>query len=41
MPVGALPLIQVFGLGPTTGVLAIAIPYAGIFATHLSDAPAR
>ena len=28
----ALLLIQVFGLGPTTGVLAIAIPYAGIFA---------
>jgi phosphonate transport system permease protein len=28
----ALLLIQVFGLGPTTGVLAIALPYAGIFA---------
>lgn len=28
----ALLLIQVFGLGPATGVLAIAIPYAGIFA---------
>ncbi len=28
----ALLLIQVFGLGPVTGVLAIAIPYAGIFA---------
>ncbi len=28
----ALILIQVFGLGPITGVLAIAVPYAGIFA---------
>jgi phosphonate transport system permease protein len=28
----ALLLIQVFGLGPVTGVLAIAVPYAGIFA---------
>lgn len=28
----ALLLIQVFGLTPLTGVLAIAIPYAGIFA---------
>ena len=28
----ALLLIQVFGLGPLTGVLAIALPYAGIFA---------
>jgi phosphonate transport system permease protein len=28
----ALLLIQVFGLGPATSVLAIAIPYAGIFA---------
>ena len=28
----ALLLIQVFGLGPLTGILAIAIPYAGIFA---------
>jgi phosphonate transport system permease protein len=28
----ALLLIQVFGLGPATGVLAIAIPYSGIFA---------
>ena len=28
----ALLLIQVFGLGPATGVLAIALPYAGIFA---------
>ena len=28
----ALLLIQVFGLGPVTGVLAIAIPYTGIFA---------
>ena len=28
----ALLLIQVFGLGPVTGVLAIALPYAGIFA---------
>jgi phosphonate transport system permease protein len=28
----ALLLIQVFGLSPATGVLAIAIPYSGIFA---------
>ena len=28
----ALLLIQVFGIGPLTGVLAIALPYAGIFA---------
>ena len=28
----ALLLIQVFGLGPLAGVLAIALPYAGIFA---------
>jgi phosphonate transport system permease protein len=28
----ALLLIQVFGIGATTGVLAIALPYAGIFA---------
>lgn len=28
----ALLLIQIFGLGPVTGVLAIAVPYAGIFA---------
>ena len=28
----ALLLIQVFGIGPLTGVLAIAIPYSGIFA---------
>jgi phosphonate transport system permease protein len=28
----ALLLIQIFGLGPTTGLLAIAIPYTGIFA---------
>ena len=28
----ALLLIQVFGIGPLTGILAIALPYAGIFA---------
>lgn len=28
----ALLLIQVFGISPLTGVLAIALPYAGIFA---------
>ena len=28
----ALLLIQIFGIGPMTGVLAIALPYAGIFA---------
>ena len=28
----ALLLIQVFGIGPLTGVLAIALPYCGIFA---------
>jgi phosphonate transport system permease protein len=33
----ALLLIQVFGLGPTTGVLAIAIPYAGIFAKVFAE----
>ena len=32
-----LLLIQVFGLGPTTGVLAIAIPYAGIFAKVFAE----
>jgi phosphonate transport system permease protein len=33
----ALLLIQVFGLGPTTGVLAIALPYAGIFAKVFAE----
>src|SRR5262245_66570872 len=33
----ALLLIQAFGLGPATGVLAIAIPYAGIFATVFAE----
>jgi phosphonate transport system permease protein len=33
----ALLLIQVFGLGPATGVLAIAIPYTGIFAKVLAE----
>ncbi len=33
----ALLLIQVFGLGPVTGVLAIAIPYAGIFAKVFAE----
>lgn len=33
----ALFLLQVFGLGPTTGVLAIALPYAGIFAKVYSE----
>jgi len=33
----ALLLIQVFGLGPITGVLAIAIPYAGIFAKVFAE----
>ncbi|MBO0765359.1 MAG: ABC transporter permease [Hyphomicrobiaceae bacterium] len=33
----ALMLIQVFGLGPATGVLAIAIPYAGIFAKVFAE----
>jgi len=33
----ALLLIQVFGLGPTTGVLAIAIPYTGIFAKVFAE----
>lgn len=33
----ALLLIQVFGLGPITGVLAIALPYAGIFAKVYSE----
>ena len=33
----ALLLIQVFGLGPLTGVLAIAIPYAGIFAKVFAE----
>src|SRR5918994_3978997 len=28
----ALFLIQIFGLGPTTGLLAIALPYTGFFA---------
>jgi len=33
----ALLLIQVFGIGPATGVLAIAIPYAGIFAKVFAE----
>jgi phosphonate transport system permease protein len=33
----ALLLIQVFGLGPATGVLAIAIPYCGIFAKVFAE----
>jgi phosphonate transport system permease protein len=33
----ALLLIQIFGLGPATGVLAIAIPYAGIFAKVFAE----
>jgi phosphonate transport system permease protein len=33
----ALLPIQVFGLGPATGVLAIAIPYAGIFAKVFAE----
>lgn len=33
----ALLLIQVFGLGSATGVLAIAIPYAGIFAKVFAE----
>jgi phosphonate transport system permease protein len=33
----ALLLIQVFGLGPTTGLLAIALPYTGFFAKVFSE----
>ena len=33
----ALLLIQVFGLGPATGVLAIALPYTGIFAKVFAE----
>jgi phosphonate transport system permease protein len=33
----ALLLIQVFGLGPATGVLAIAVPYCGIFAKVFAE----
>jgi phosphonate transport system permease protein len=33
----ALLLIQIFGLGPATGVLAIAIPYTGIFAKVFAE----
>jgi phosphonate transport system permease protein len=33
----ALLLIQVFGIGPMTGVLAIALPYAGIFAKVFAE----
>lgn len=33
----ALLLIQIFGLGPTTGVLAIALPYTGIFAKVFAE----
>ena len=33
----ALLLMQVMGLGPATGILAIALPYAGIFAKVFSE----
>ncbi len=33
----ALLLIQIFGIGATTGVLAIALPYAGIFAKVFAE----
>ena len=33
----ALLLIQVFGLSPTTGILAIALPYSGIFAKVFAE----
>lgn len=33
----ALLLIQIFGLGATTGILAIALPYAGIFAKVFAE----
>jgi phosphonate transport system permease protein len=33
----ALLLIQIFGLSPTTGILAIGIPYAGIFAKVFAE----
>jgi len=33
----ALLLIQVFGLGPLTGILAIALPYCGIFAKVFAE----
>ena len=33
----ALLLMQVLGLGPATGILAIALPYAGIFAKVFSE----
>lgn len=33
----ALLLIQAFGLGPTTGVLAVALPYAGFFAKVFAE----
>ncbi len=33
----ALLLIQVFGLGATTGILAIGLPYAGIFAKVFAE----
>lgn len=33
----ALLLIQVFGLGSTTGILAIALPYTGIFAKVFAE----
>src|SRR3982074_1405497 len=33
----ALLLIQVFGLSPTTGILAVAIPYSGIFAKVFTE----
>lgn len=33
----ALLLLQVYGLGPATGILSIALPYAGIFAKVFSE----
>src|SRR3954469_14127488 len=33
----ALLLLQVTGLSPTTGILAIALPYAGVFAKVFSE----
>ncbi len=33
----ALLLIQVFGVGPVTGILAIALPYSGIFAKVFAE----
>src|SRR5258705_8440432 len=33
----ALLLIQIAGLSPTTGILAVAIPYSGIFAKVFAE----